>query len=77
MLNISRLQRHNGQLDTATERTRTVTQFGTKSHLLITSTTCLCAFSLFKYSNTDSHMVPKGSRASKRCSITSEESMTL
>lgn len=55
----------------------TVTQFGTKSHLLMTNTTCLCDFSFLTYSRTDSQMVPSGSRASRMWRMTSEESMTL
>ena len=55
----------------------TVTQFGTRSHLFMTNTTCLWDFSFLIYSKTESHIVPKGSRASRMCRITSEESITL
>ena len=51
------------------------TQFGTRSHSLITSTTCLCTFSFRMHSGTQS--VPSGSRASNMCKSMSDESVTL
>ena len=78
VLDVAGLGRGCGWVLRARERRGlTVTQLGTRSHLLMTSTTCLCAFSLRTNSRTDSQRVPSGSRASMTWMITSEESMTL
>ena len=45
----------------------TVTQVGTRSHLLTSSTRCLCGFSFFMYFSMYLDRVPWGSRASSTC----------
>jgi len=78
MLDITRLQHSTFCKQFNKEKKKlTVTQFGTRSHLFMTRTTCLCDFSFLIYSRTESHIVPKGSRASRMCRMTSEESITL
>ena len=59
------------------DKALTVTQVGTRSTLFKTYTKCLCAFSLRRYSTTGLQRVPIGSRASRTCMTTSEESNTL
>lgn len=53
------------------------TQSGTKSALLMRSTICLWGKFFFKCSSNAKERVPIGSRASKTCTMTSDESTTL
>src|SRR4051812_42439935 len=55
----------------------TVTQVGTRSHLLRTKINCLWRASFLMWYSTLEQRVPMGSRASRTWMTTSEESITL